>query len=143
MVHMVRMMLELHPEFVCVQTDIENAHNSISRRACVEGLENVPSLRHLAQHAATCLSPHLVLETGGEAWGESGQGATQGDSEAGFQFSVGIHPHVMTLHDEVAPDGGLAVFGNDDGYILGPPEAVFPAVARFAAAIKEECGLNL
>ena len=38
---------------------------------------------------------------------------------------------------------GCTRFGNDDGYLLGPPEAVFPALATFAERIKQRCGLNL
>ena len=56
--HMVRMMLELRPEFVCVCLDVHNAHNEISRSAEVRELEKVPGLRHLAQHVAKCLAAH-------------------------------------------------------------------------------------
>ena len=39
--------------------------------------------------------------------------------------------------------GGCAVFGNDDGYAIGPPELVFDAVHRFSSVLKETCNLSL
>jgi hypothetical protein len=48
-----------------VATDVKNAHNSMARAA-------VPGLRHLAQHAATCLAAHHPVESGGEVVTEAG-----------------------------------------------------------------------
>ena len=62
----VRMMLEQNPNFVCVFLDVQNAHNAMARAAVVKRLEAVPGLRHLAQHAATCLAAHHAVESGGE-----------------------------------------------------------------------------
>ena len=36
----------------------------------------------------------------------------------------------------VAVDG-MARFGNNDGYVVGPAEVVFPAVALFAQQVRE------
>ena len=33
--------------------------------------------------------------------------------------------------------------GNDDAYLLGPPEAVFPALEEYSRKIRERCGLSL
>ena len=40
------------------------------------------------------------------------------------------------------PRGGT-VFGNDDGYVFGPPDIVYPALERFSVWILEQCGLRL
>ena len=109
----------------------------------MEEFEKEPSLRHLAQHIATCLASHNRLEHCGEPWGEGGQGLTQGDSEAGCEFCVGIHCLVKKLHHDLSEAGGLAIFGNDDGYALGPPASVFPAVQQFKEALQEHCSLTL
>ena len=143
LVHTVRMMLELRPEFVCVALDVRNAHNEISRRTVVEELEKVPGLRHLAQHAACCLAAHHTLESGGVAFGQAGQGLTQGDSEASGLYCVGWHCHVCRLHHRLQAAGGLAIFGNDDGYAIGPAAVVFEALAEFTRAILEHCSLTL
>ena len=86
LVHTVCMMLESRPDFVCVSIDIKNAHNEISRKSVIDALESQPNLKHLSKHVATCLAPHHCLESSGDVWGESGQGATQGDPEAGAEF---------------------------------------------------------
>ena len=49
----------------------------------------------------------------------------------------------MELNGALQPSGGLAIFGNDDGYAIGPEEVVFPAVEHFRDAIQQECGLTL
>ena len=141
--HTVRQMLELNPTFVCVALDVQNAHNAIARAAVVRELEAVPGLRHLAQHAAICLAAHHSVESGGEEITKTGQGVTQGDAEAPGLYCVGWHRHVLTLNAVLQLAGGLSIFGNDDGYAIGPAAVVFPAVETFRGAIREHCGLNL
>ena len=50
--------------------------------------------------------------------------------------------HRQELDADVAQHGGAARFDMDDGYVIGPPGAVFPAVARFAERIRA-LGLEL
>ena len=52
------------------------------------------------------------LESGGEVWGEAGDGdgLTQGDAGASGVFAVGIHPHVRQLDSEQNNGGGVAHF---------------------------------
>ena len=88
LVHTVRMTLEENPDFVCVCLDMKNAHNEVSRSSVVVGLESQTTLRHLAQHTATCLAAHHRLEAGGKEWGQAGQGLTQGNPEADFNYCV-------------------------------------------------------
>ena len=40
-------------------------------------------------------------------------------------------------------EGGWYVFGNDDGYLFGPPDIVFPALERFAGRILARRSLRL
>ena len=58
LVHTVRMMLELRPDFVCVALDVRNAHNEISRRTVVEEL----SLRDFGDECS------FVLEDSGPSF---------------------------------------------------------------------------
>ena len=60
----------------------------------------------LAGSTATCLADHHRLEAGEE--------------EAGFGFCVGVHDDVKVSDAVIAESGGKAVFGNDDGYVMGP-----------------------
>ena len=141
--HTVRMTMEQNPDFVCIAMDVANAHNSIARSTVVKRLEAVPELRHLAQHAATCLAADHAVESGGVQFTSAGQGLSQGDSEASGCYCVGWHPEVLTLNDTLQRSGGLAIFGNDDGYILAPSKVAFEALANFREAIRANCGLNL
>ena len=133
--HSVRMMAEAmrgKRDWVVVKLDVANAHNEVSRAAVVEVLESVPELQHLAQHAATCLSGHQGLEVKGELWGRNGEGESQGDPEASPLFCVAWHPIVKELDSKLAAVGGKSLFGNDDGYLIGPASTLFPALEQFS-----------
>ena len=58
-------------------------------------------------------------------------------------YCVTCHEEVKGLDRDLAAAGGKAVFGNNDGYAMGPPEVVFPAVDKFASEVKEKHGLTL
>ena len=141
--HQVRMMSEGNRDFIVVKLDMRNAHNEVSRASVIESLEIEPTLRHLAWHAATCLASHTGLESGGKLWGWAGERQSQGDLESGSRFSVAWHLEVRELNATLAAHGGLARFGNDDGYLVGPASIIFPALEQFAAKVKEKCLLHL
>ena len=88
LVHWVRMMMEENKDFICIKLDFRNAFNGVYRARVVNALEEEPTLRHMASHAATVLAPGSGLESRGVLWGESREGATQGDPESGFYFCV-------------------------------------------------------
>ena len=147
LVHIVRMVMEENRDWVCCKLDIENAHNSVSRACILEAVEEEPSLRHLAQHYAATSAAPTALESGGKVWGEGGEGLTQGRPGSSGRFCVGWHREVRQLESEMRgggpePEGG-AVFGNDDGYVYGRAERVFPALERFARRIEARCALRL
>ena len=85
----------------------------------------------------------IAWSLGGVAFGEAGQGLTQGDSEASGLFCVGWHRHIMRFNARLQASGGLAIFGNDDGYAIGPEAAVFEALTEFTSDILEHCSLLL
>ena len=143
LVHQVRMMSEENPDMVVVKVDMRNAHNEVSRAAVLEGLERENTLRHLTWHVATCQASHTGLESGGRLWGWAGEGQSQGDPEASACFSVAWHLEVRELNEILAAHTGFARFGNDDGYLVGPPDILFPALERFAVKVREKCLLHL
>ena len=63
--------------------------------------------------------------------------------EASAAFAVAVHPAVVELNRELSVVGGLAIFGNDDGFAVGPREVLFGAVHRFAARVFQMCHLTL
>ena len=143
LVNSVRMMSEANPNFIVVKLDFRNAHNEISRAAIIEELETEPSLQHLAWLAAVVLAPHTGLEAGGALWGLQGEGEVQGDPLASACFAVAIQRDVRALDKRMAAFGGMAKFGNDDGYIVGPPEKVFQALEEFSNNVRQRCSLHL
>ena len=143
LVHSVRMMLEHRRDFCAVKLDIKNAHNEVSRSSIIEALEREPSLRHLAWHVATCLAATTSLESGGRVWGETGEGHSQGDPEASSCFCIAWHQEVIQLDRTLQAVGGMAKFGNDDGYAIGPASVLFPAIAKFANDIRVKHLLQL
>ena len=75
--------------------------------------------------------------------GRKGEGLDQGDPEAGPWFCIGWHPYLIELDAIIVAAGGKSLFGNDDGYIIGPGSVVFPALEKFAQQILENCLLRL
>ena len=101
------------------------------------------SLRHLAWHAALSLAPYGELESKGTVWGQSQDGTTQGDPEAGAYFAVGWHPQLRQLDSVVSAVGGAARAGCDDLVVVGPAATVFPALEQFWTDIEQKCCLHL
>ena len=143
LVRQVRMAMEENRDWVVAKGDVRNAHNEVWRSSIITALEAEPTLQHLAGFAAVVLAPHTGLETGGMQWEEKGEGETQGDPKASAFFVAAIRHAVRQFDTDLSAAGGMARFGNDDGYGCGPPEVVFPALERFEKTIKEECGLTL
>ena len=106
-------------------------------------MENEPSLCHLSWHVSTCLAPLTGLESNGKLWGETGEGHSQGDPEASGCFCVAWHLDVRELDATLNAVGGMAKFGNDDGYAIGPADILFPAITHFADQIREKHLLHL
>ena len=134
----VTLALELHPDWVAVKIDLRNAYNELKRAAILARLDAAETLRDLVPLTwATCSgAPEIYLAHDGNtpAGYSSAEGARQGDPMASGQFCTAIHPEVCQLDSELsAAAGGFAKFDMDDGYAVGPPAAVFPAVLRFAA----------
>ena len=139
LVFSIRMLAEERREFVVVKIDMKNAFNEVSRASILEALEEEPSLCHLAWHAASVLAPSSGLETGGEKWGDSSEGTAQGDPLSAPYFNVAWHKYVRQLSNTLGEHGGMAKFGMDDGYAMGPSEVLFPAIERFAKDVQEKC----
>ena len=135
--------MEENGNFICIKLDFRNAFNEVFRSRVVAAFEEVASLRHLACHAATLLAPGSGLESRGVLWGESWEGATQGDPESGPYFAVAIQKYVVRVNAMLTAEGGCARFGWDDGYLLGPAELVLAALETFSREVEENCGLVL
>ena len=143
LVHQVRRAMEEHRDWVVLKMDVRNAHNEIWRSSIIKSLEDDPTTQHLAWFAAAILAPNTGLETGGKLWGEQGDGETQGDPKASAFFAMAIQNAVRLFDAELGAGGGLARFGNDNGYGIGEADQVFSALARLETRLREDCGLVL
>ena len=56
---------------------------------------------------------------------------------------VALHKDVKRLDEEAAASGGRALFGNDDGYVIGPRVEAKAALDNFRDRIWTRCGLRL
>ena len=92
LVHIVRMVMEAHRDWVCVKLYVENAHNAMTRAAVLETVETEQSLRHLTLHYAATSAAPTALESGGQVWGEGEEGLTQGRPGSSGRFCAGQHP---------------------------------------------------
>ena len=102
---------------------------------------------HALLHAPTDLfvsvAQRLFSGAAGATRGDSSEGTQQGFAISSGGFSVAIHPELRALDEELAPFGGAARAIMDDAYAIGPPEVVFPALERFAAALRTATALEV
>ena len=64
--------------------------------------------------------------------GEASEGLAQGLATSSRLFCMGWHKFVVAVDRDLEAIGGFRRFGNDDGYLLGPPVPVFfEALDRF------------
>ena len=133
------MLSEERRDFIVVKIDMKNAFNEVSRASVVEALEQEPSLNHLVWHAAASLAPSSGLETGGCKWGSSSEGTAQGDPLSAPYLNVAWQKFVRELNQTLSGSGGMAKFGMDDGYAVGPSEILFPALEKFARNVEQHC----
>ena len=143
LVNSVRMVLEQNTSFICVKLDFRNAFNEASRARVVEALEEVDSLKHLAQFAGMVLTPVSGLESGGSIWGKAGEGQTQGDPLSGPFFCVTIQKDVVKADNRLSQCGGMVRAGWDDAYFVGPKTEVFSALDEFKTEVNRKAGLVL
>ena len=142
----IQLVLELHPDWVVVKLDLKNAYNEIKRAAVLARLAESDSLHSLIPltRAVYQGANDVYLASNGLRLADyqCAEGVHQGDPLSSAQFCAAIHPEVRQLDAELRDSGGSARFDMDDGYALGPPDEVFPAVLRFAARV-HALGLEL
>ena len=128
LVFAVRGLLNLHPDWICVKTDIRNCYNEQNCVAILDVLASTSELEHLLTFAAIILAPETLLETGGKVWGHCSTGLIQGDPSSGALQAIGLQPSLVALDRECQAGGGIARGGADDMFAVGPAEVVIPAL---------------
>eukprot|EP00873_Tetraselmis_striata_P002885 jgi/Tetstr1/423149/TSEL_013917.t1 len=73
----------------------------------------------------------------------SEDGVQQGAPLATTSFCVAIHPEVQQCDSTLEITDGAARFNADDGFMVGLPEHVWPALHAFRTSIKASVGLEV
>ena len=139
----VRETVQRNPGFVVVKTDFDNWFNRVHRRAILRAVLDAPLLRPSYRMLYKVLAPKARLYLGSRfnlADFESAEGGQQGNPAAPMGACAAFHSDLVALDAALSQAGGFARFQMDDGYVVGPPALVFPAVARFRAAVEAKGG---
>jgi hypothetical protein len=141
--------LQQRPDFVAVKVDLANAFNECTRAAMLSAVARVPALAGLLpMYAATLSVASPLYMTGANGQLEKigtdcQEGGHQGCASTGAAFCLAIHPSVVAADAALEAVGGCARFFADDGYLIGPADAVLAALDVFGAQVRAECGLRL
>ena len=112
---MLRLLLEVHPDFLVVRIDLRNAYNESRRAQVLQRMAAVPGVASLAplMHAMYGPAGIIVLPDGsrlfaGSDRGDFEEGLPQGSPESSLAFCVLIQEAVQELHEALAGGGGGA-----------------------------------
>eukprot|EP00873_Tetraselmis_striata_P038467 jgi/Tetstr1/458731/TSEL_045120.t1 len=129
--------VSLGPRAVIVHTNLRNAWNEAWRRTIIQRHIDCSPLHHDIPALLASLSTGsflLVDDRSAPLWSEDG--VQQGAPLATTSFRVAIHPEVQQCDTTLEVTDGAARFNADDGYLLGLPEDVCPALHAFRTFIK-------
>ena len=136
-------------DFVAVKVDLANAFNECTRAAMLSAVARSPAFAGLLPMYAATLSVASPLYMTGENGqlekirSDCQEGGHQGCASTSAAFCLAIHPSVVAADAALEAVGGCARFFADDGYLIGPPDAVLTALDTFATQVNAECGLRL
>eukprot|EP00873_Tetraselmis_striata_P033606 jgi/Tetstr1/453870/TSEL_040792.t1 len=147
LIHGVRLVAEkLGPRAVIVHTDLRNAYNKEAwRRTIIQSHIDCSPLHHvIPAHMAPLSTDSYWLVGDRSAPLRSEDGVQHGAPLATTSFRIAIHPEVQQWDNimlEVADRA--ARFNADDGFLMGLPEHVWPALNAFRTSMKASVGLEV
>eukprot|EP00873_Tetraselmis_striata_P046416 jgi/Tetstr1/466680/TSEL_011168.t1 len=145
LVHGVRLIAEkLGPRAVIVHTYLRNAYNEAWRRTIIQRHIDCSPL-HPVIHAllASLSTDSYVVVDDRSAPLRSEDGVQHGAPLATASFCDAIHPEVHHCDTTLEVNDGAARFNADDGFFVGLPEHVWPALHAFRTSIKASVGLEV
>ena len=145
LIHGVRLLMEqLGDRAVVVHTDLKNAYNEEWRESIFSTLMRRPALRAAVQPFRAAMSTDAFLVVGGRpGLVTSSEGVQQGDPLSTGAFCLPIHEYVRRADEALRARGGACRFFADDGYLVGLPEDVWPALARLTEDLLQQTGLEM
>eukprot|EP00873_Tetraselmis_striata_P015422 jgi/Tetstr1/435686/TSEL_024585.t1 len=146
LIHGVRLIAEkLGPRAVIVHTDLRNAYNEAWRRTIIQRHIDCSPLHPVIPALLASLSTdsYLVVDDRSAPL-RSEDGVQQGAPLATTSFCVAIiHPEVQQCDSTLEVNDGAARFNADDGFLVGLPVHVWPALHAFRTSIKASVGLEV
>eukprot|EP00873_Tetraselmis_striata_P027240 jgi/Tetstr1/447504/TSEL_034885.t1 len=145
LIHGVRLIAEkLGPRAVIVHTDLRNAYNEAWRRTIIQRHIDCSPLHPVIPALLASLSTdsYLVVDDRSAPL-RSEDGVQQGAPLATTSFCVAIHPEVQQCDSTLEVNDGAARFNADDGFLVGLPVHVSPALHAFRTSIKASVGLEV
>eukprot|EP00873_Tetraselmis_striata_P001906 jgi/Tetstr1/422170/TSEL_013023.t1 len=145
LIHGVRLIAEkLGPRAVIVHTDLRNAYNEACRRTIIQRHIDCSPLHPVIPALLASLSTdsYLVVDARSAPL-RSEDGVQHGAPLATTSFCVAIHPEVQQCDTTLEVNDGAARFNADDGFLVGLPEHVWPALHAFRTSIKASVGLEV
>eukprot|EP00873_Tetraselmis_striata_P023635 jgi/Tetstr1/443899/TSEL_031851.t1 len=147
LIHGVRLIAEkLGPHAVIVHTDIRNAYNEacLWRRTIIQRHISCSPLHPVipALLASLSTASYLVVDDRSAPL-RSEDGVQQGAPLAATSFCVAIHPEVQQCDSTLEVTDGAARLIADDGFLVGLPEHVWPALHAVRTSIKASVGLEV
>ena len=123
LIHHISLLLESHPDWVLLKTDIRNAFNSVQRAHLLPEVKKAfPDIYHHAHQMYSGFGP-LVFNDGQDTHLLTSQeGVHQGDPLGPALFSVALHPFILGLQQNHPTIQVLAYL--DDIFLVGPLEGV-------------------
>eukprot|EP00873_Tetraselmis_striata_P020853 jgi/Tetstr1/441117/TSEL_003107.t1 len=145
LIHGVRLIAEkLGPRAVIVHTDLRNAYNEAWRRTIIQRHIDCSPLHPVIPGLLASLSTdsYLVVDDRSAPL-RSEDRVQQGAPLATTSFCVAIHPEVQQCDTTLEVNDGARRFNADDGFLVGLPEHVWPALHAFRTSIKASVGLEV
>ena len=102
---------------------------------CWRLLNDNPKWRHLYRFFWCTLSPKARI-VGIDNLSE--EGMQQGDPAVPVGFCIALHSHAVWAHEQLQKVGGCVIMDMDDGYFLGPIEALMEVVGQFQNRMVEQ-----
>ena len=129
--------LELHPSHAAIKLDNENHFGEVMRHAALQFCASrpklapfIPTLHALHEYGGSPLHYH-----DGPRADDTAEGGMQGSVVSGHLAALALQPVLIAADSALKESDGCAMAIIDDGYLLGPVEAlaaVFPHYTRRA-----------
>eukprot|EP00873_Tetraselmis_striata_P024390 jgi/Tetstr1/444654/TSEL_032502.t1 len=145
LIHGVRLIAEkLGPRAVIVQTDLRNAYNEAWRRTIIQRHIDCSPIHPIIPALLASLSTDSYLVVDDRSAPLRSEDVVQrGAPLATTSFCVAIHPKVQHCDNTLEVTDGAARFNADDGFLVGLPEHVWPALHAFRTSIKASMGRDV